>query len=169
MANVKSKPSSTRGVAVAATVSAKPAPKAGTKSATKPSVSPAAAQAPDTAGVDRTAAKPLVVTTVLAPLSEDAALPSTSVLTSLAGTPIEAISLLFDANWYAAEYADVAAAGMDPIRHFFDNGAREGRKPNPYFDTNWYLETNADVVVSKMNPFLHYLLYGAREGRKSRP
>jgi len=38
---------------------------------------------------------------------------------------------LFDAEWYAHAYADVAAAGMDPLRHFVQYGAAEGRAPNP--------------------------------------
>lgn len=90
-------------------------------------------------------------------------------LRSVVGTVIEPVSLLFDTDWYSATYSDVAAAGLDPIRHFFDNGAREGRNPNPHFDTTWYLSVNADVAASRMNPFLHYLLYGAREGRKPQP
>ena len=79
------------------------------------------------------------------------------------------MSLLFDTDWYRSTYPDVAAAGLDPIRHFFDNGAREGRNPNTHFETNWYVSNNPDVAASTMNPFLHYILYGAREGRKSKP
>ena len=90
-------------------------------------------------------------------------------LRSVTGTVIDPISLLFDTDWYTTTYPDVAAAGLDPIRHFFDNGAREGRNPNPCFDTTWYLSMNTDVATSRMNPFLHYLLYGAREGRKPQP
>ena len=101
-----------------------------------------------------------------APASEDAGTGGT--IRSVTGDAIDPISLLFDTDWYRDAYPDVAAAELDPVRHFFDNGAREGRNPNPRFETSWYLATNADVVASKMNPFLHYLLYGAREGRKPR-
>jgi hypothetical protein len=94
---------------------------------------------------------------------------TTAPILSASGTTIEARSLLFDPDWYRTEYPDVAAAGADPIRHFFDDGAREGRNPNPYFMTSWYVTTYQDVAVSAMNPFLHYLLYGAREGRQWRP
>lgn len=90
-------------------------------------------------------------------------------LTSIAGSAIDPRSLLFDPDWYLTRYPDVAASGLDPIRHFFDNGAREGRDPNPFFSTNSYLATYADVAASPMNPFLHYLLYGAREGRNPTP
>jgi hypothetical protein len=37
---------------------------------------------------------------------------------------------IFDADWYARTYADVAASGMDPLRHFVQYGGREGRAPN---------------------------------------
>ena len=87
---------------------------------------------------------------------------------SALGTEIDPRSLLFDPAWYRETYPDVAAAGLDPIRHFFENGAHEGRRPNPFFDTARYVETYADVAAARMNPFLHYLLYGAREGRQPR-
>lgn len=85
------------------------------------------------------------------------------------GTRIALASLIFDGDWYQTEYPDVAAAGMDPVKHYFDDGSREGRNPNPYFDTNWYASNNPDVAAAGLNPFLHYLLYGAREGRKPAP
>ncbi|MDP2124947.1 MAG: hypothetical protein Q8J92_11255, partial [Parvibaculum sp.] len=37
---------------------------------------------------------------------------------------------IFDAEWYARAYPDVAAAGIDPLRHFVQYGAAEGRAPN---------------------------------------
>jgi hypothetical protein len=37
---------------------------------------------------------------------------------------------LFDADWYKSHYADVAEAGVDPLRHFVEFGAREGRFAN---------------------------------------
>jgi hypothetical protein len=38
---------------------------------------------------------------------------------------------IFDAEWYLRHYADVANAGIDPLRHYVEFGAREGRVPNP--------------------------------------
>jgi hypothetical protein len=38
---------------------------------------------------------------------------------------------LFDAEWYLREYGDVARAGIDPLRHYVEFGAKEGRWPNP--------------------------------------
>ncbi len=37
---------------------------------------------------------------------------------------------LFDVDWYVKEYPDIAAAGADPLRHFIQFGADEGRSPN---------------------------------------
>ena len=73
---------------------------------------------------------------------------------------------MFDPDWYASEYPDVAAAGLDAVRHYLDNGFREGRNPNRYFDTKWYTSSNPDVAAAGLNPFLHYVFYGAREGRR---
>ncbi len=81
---------------------------------------------------------------------------------------IDVRSLLFDPTWYLAQNADVAAARLDPVQHYLDNGSTEGRDPNPFFSTSFYCENNADVAASGMNPFLHYVLYGAREGRAPR-
>ena len=36
----------------------------------------------------------------------------------------------FDAEWYRQNYADVAAAQVDPLRHYIRYGAKEGRAPN---------------------------------------
>ena len=36
----------------------------------------------------------------------------------------------FDAIWYLTSYPDVAAAGVDPLRHYVEFGAAEGRKSN---------------------------------------
>jgi glycosyltransferase involved in cell wall biosynthesis/SAM-dependent methyltransferase len=35
--------------------------------------------------------------------------------------------LAFDAAWYLKQYPDVAAAGIDPLRHYLDHGRHEGR------------------------------------------
>jgi hypothetical protein len=64
---------------------------------------------------------------------------------------------LFDRAFYLREYPDVAAAGVDPWRHYLRHGAREGRKPNPWFDPAYYLKTSPDVAASGEDPFLHFL------------
>lgn len=78
-------------------------------------------------------------------------------------------SSLFDADWYLSEYSDVATAGLDPIKHYLNEGAREGRNPSTRFNTIWYLTSNPDVVQVGMNPLLHYLRYGMAEERQPLP
>jgi FMN phosphatase YigB (HAD superfamily) len=76
-----------------------------------------------------------------------------------------AASDLFDANWYAATYPDVAKAGVNPIHHYLRRGWIEGRTPSPRFDPNHYLKNNPDVAMAGINPLVHYLRCGIREGR----
>jgi len=75
---------------------------------------------------------------------------------------------LFDAEWYLKENPDVAAAGLDPVLHFYDNGWREGRDPGPLFATSAYLKSSPDVARSGVNPLLHYIEHGQSEGRAVR-
>lgn len=74
-------------------------------------------------------------------------------------------STLFDDQWYLAKYSDVAAAGLDPARHYLDSGWREGRDPGSSFSTEGYLRSNPDVAQSGVNPLLHYIEFGYSEGR----
>jgi hypothetical protein len=75
---------------------------------------------------------------------------------------------LFDAKWYLREYPDVAAAGLDPLVHYSENGWREGRDPGPQFASSAYLKSNADVARCGINPLLHYIEHGRSEGRAVR-
>lgn len=73
-----------------------------------------------------------------------------------------ASSGLLDTEFYLNLYKDVAER---PIEHFYFNGAKEGRLPNPYFDTPWYLDTNKDVAQAGVHPLVHYITFGEAEGR----
>lgn len=78
----------------------------------------------------------------------------------------------FDVDFYLGRQKDVAAAGVDPIDHYIEFGAREGRDPAPHFSTSYYLKTNPDVRDAGLNPFRHYIEFGRAEGRapgKMRP
>lgn len=72
---------------------------------------------------------------------------------------------LFDRNWYLDQYSDVRIAGIDPVSHYLDYGAKEGRNPSAQFDTAWYLSKYPDAANSGINPLLHYIRHGAKEGR----
>jgi 4-hydroxybenzoate polyprenyltransferase len=69
-----------------------------------------------------------------------------------------------DRDWYLATYPDIAAAGMDPVRHYLEFGWREGRDPRPDFSTRGYLAIHRAVAGSGRNPFIDYLLHGVRKG-----
>jgi hypothetical protein len=75
---------------------------------------------------------------------------------------------LFDAAWYLRRHADLATH-PDLIRHYLEDGAREGRDPSPLFDSDWYLARNPDVAEQQINPLLHFILFGARERRDPHP
>ena len=72
---------------------------------------------------------------------------------------------LFDTEWYQKSNPDVAALGIDPIRHYVAHGANEGRDPSPSFSTIGYLSHNGDVAVAGVNPLEHFVRHGAAEGR----
>jgi GT2 family glycosyltransferase/glycosyltransferase involved in cell wall biosynthesis len=71
----------------------------------------------------------------------------------------------FQAEWYRARYADVAASGIEPLEHFVRYGAAEQRDPNPWFDTSWYAKHYPDAVNGGSSALLHYILAGAAELR----
>jgi GT2 family glycosyltransferase/glycosyltransferase involved in cell wall biosynthesis len=79
------------------------------------------------------------------------------------------MSLVVDPIWYRARHRDVAASGVDPLRHFIDAGLREWRDPNRWFDSAWYVRQNADVAASGTHPLLHYMSEGAKQGRDPHP
>ncbi len=72
---------------------------------------------------------------------------------------------LFDHNWYLQKYPDVLAGGVDPIEHYLQHGAHEGRNPNPEFDTYSYFLANPDVAADSINPLVHYIKFGSKKGR----
>jgi chromosome segregation ATPase len=76
-----------------------------------------------------------------------------------------AASGLFDRNWYLAQYADVAASGVDPLTHFVQFGSFELRSPGPLFDCIAYVDGNSDVKGAGVEPLFHYLTRGRFEKR----
>ncbi len=64
---------------------------------------------------------------------------------------------LFDADWYLAEYPDVANTGADPAEHFLLHGGFEGRNPGPEFNTRQYLFDHPELVDGDENPLLHFI------------
>ena len=68
---------------------------------------------------------------------------------------------------YLAHYADVAAAGVNPLDHYKAFGWHEGRDPSAGFDTLGYLAANPDVAAAGVNPLDHFLNSAStRAGRR---
>jgi CDP-glycerol glycerophosphotransferase len=78
-------------------------------------------------------------------------------------------SQLFNKQWYLERYQDVAASGMDPLRHYVKYGAAEGRNPSADFDTRFYVREDPRILWANLNPLRHYIEIGAREGRATLP
>ncbi|MGV8931101.1 MAG: CDP-glycerol glycerophosphotransferase family protein [Luteimonas sp.] len=71
---------------------------------------------------------------------------------------------LFDVEAYLAHNRDVAASGIDPLRHFCKFGWNELRNPNADFDLWWYWVSHLDATQEKINPLLHYVISGRLDG-----
>jgi subtilisin-like proprotein convertase family protein len=71
----------------------------------------------------------------------------------------------FDGAWYLSNYGDVAAAGVNPLRHFYEFGHLEDRDSSAFFDSSRYLSANPDVAAARVNPLDHFLHFGIAEGR----
>jgi serralysin len=54
---------------------------------------------------------------------------------------------------------------VNPLEHYFQFGASEGRDPAAGFDTTAYLEANPDVAAAEVNALDHFLNFGVFEGR----
>ncbi len=74
-------------------------------------------------------------------------------------------SNLFDAEYYLSNNYDIKKAGLDPARHYYLHGWKEGRNPGPEFDSDFYLASYNDVKESGINPLIHYLKKGEQENR----
>lgn len=72
---------------------------------------------------------------------------------------------MFDPDWYARHYPDVAANNRDPLLHYLMHGGLEGRSPSRQFCSHTYLKYYPDVRRAQLNPLAHYLMSGRKEGR----
>jgi hypothetical protein len=75
---------------------------------------------------------------------------------------------LFDGAFYLEKYPDLAAAGVNPLRHYLRYGAAEHRKPHPLFDPDYYLRRNPQARGSG-NPLVHFLEKGGASGMSPHP
>ncbi len=63
----------------------------------------------------------------------------------------------FDYRYYAHRYPEVVRARMNPLMHYIEHGAAEGRDPSARFSTAAYLARRPDLDPRRRNP-----LYEAR-------
>ena len=72
---------------------------------------------------------------------------------------VRKIRKLLDPEFYLRANPDVAAARMDPFKHYVKYGAAEGRQPHPLFDPAHYRASCAAGTAGNNteNPLLHFL------------
>lgn len=63
---------------------------------------------------------------------------------------------ILDPDWYRAQNPDVDFSAIDPVTHYMEIGAREGRWPHPLFDPAWYVRQVPDIAADA-NPLAHFL------------
>lgn len=59
---------------------------------------------------------------------------------------------LFDYRYYVMRYPDVARARLNPLMHYLEHGAREGRDPSARFSTQSYLSRSSCLASTRHNP-----------------
>ncbi len=73
------------------------------------------------------------------------------------------ISGLFDARFYLLANPDVAAAKVDPLEHYVELGAAEGRHPNVGFDAAEYRRFVKDAPPDNLLSFLQFIAFSGQE------
>lgn len=63
---------------------------------------------------------------------------------------------LFDPKFYRKQARPDEVLG-NPLVHFLERGAREGRSPHSFFSVPWYLRNVPDARKEGVNPLIHYL------------
>lgn len=84
-------------------------------------------------------------------------------------------SLVYDYEYYRKKYSDLRAAfGDDPekyLKHFVENGMREGRQANASFNLSAYKNRYADLRnafgSNNVSYYMHYINNGKSEGRNA--
>lgn len=76
---------------------------------------------------------------------------------------------LFDPAYYLATNPELAEQNIDPLLHYLEEGARQGRNPNPDFDADFYLRQCRERGEQPENPLLHFIRIGAARGFTKRP
>ena len=72
---------------------------------------------------------------------------------------------LFDNDYYLNSN-NLNKVKVDPIKHFIETGAFNGKDPSPDFNVGYYLKNNPDVKQRNINPLYHYIMNGFMEKRQ---
>lgn len=76
---------------------------------------------------------------------------------------------LFDADHYLATNADLAALGVDALRHYVEYGDAEGRRPNVCFDPKAYRGYFPEGALKGICALYHYAVLGEALGLGAPP
>ncbi len=64
---------------------------------------------------------------------------------------------LFCPDYYLEKYSDVYSKGVEPVRHYCENGWKEKRQPSPDFDVRIYSNKYPILEALSVNPLLHHI------------
>ena len=82
---------------------------------------------------------------------------------------MQQISKIFDANYYAMTYPDVAlyynGDELAMLNHYVTRGIYESRNPSPYFNATAYMKRYPDLQAAYGMDMLSYASHYARRGR----
>lgn len=90
-----------------------------------------------------------------------------AVIARVAEADVARIAPFFDEAFYLARHPDVAAAGVDPRRHYLAYGWQQRYDPSPRFSTGFYLDRYRDIARAGVPPLLHYARSGQAERREA--
>ncbi|CAH1043999.1 glycosyltransferase [Halomonas sp. TD01] len=76
---------------------------------------------------------------------------------------------LLDAGWYLTRYIDLQQTPVEPLNHYVESGASEGRDPGPGFSTSGYVRRYPEVGETNLNPLAHFLSVGQAKGYQPLP
>jgi glycosyltransferase involved in cell wall biosynthesis len=66
----------------------------------------------------------------------------------------------FDPAFYLAYNPDIAAARVDPFKHYKTHGWKEGRWPTAWFDPSEYIRRFPALIGTDIEPFAHFIANG---------
>lgn len=74
-------------------------------------------------------------------------------------------SSYFDREYYLSQFPPGMNLPIDPVKHYFLYGWKEGKNPGRAFDNDDYLNRYNDIKRANICPLYHYLVFGEEEKR----